>query len=124
MLAVAISQPSAELAAYAVSTPSGQEPSGVSIPNAPSSAGTWRLPTRPSTRLSSISGLIPGATRRNTFRMACSPKTTLVLLCSAATTRGAAPTGRLAPGSRPNRISPTTAESSISDSSSRAESGW
>src|ERR1700729_2348305 len=49
---------------------------------------TCGFPARPRTRLSSMSGLTPGLTRRNTFKMASRSKITLVLLCSASDTRG------------------------------------
>ena len=70
-----------------------------------------------------MSGLTPGVTRRKTLRMASSSNTTLVLLCSAPDTRGAACSGSSASGSLENRTSPTTAELSISDSRYSAAAG-
>ena len=62
-----------------------------------------------------MSGLMPGVIRRNTLKTACSSKMTLVLLCSALETRAAASVGSSAPGSLPNRTSPTVADESKSD---------
>ena len=42
-----------------------------------------------------MSGFTPGATLRNTLRIAASPKTSDVLLCSAVITRLCVPTGRV-----------------------------
>ena len=70
-----------------------------------------------------MSGLIPADTRRNSLKMASSSKTTLVLLCSASDTRGAASTGSVTSGSLLNVSSPTTADSSISDSRNLAAEG-
>ena len=65
----------------------------------PSSRATCGLPARASTRFSSMSGLMPGVMRRNTLKMASSSNTTLVLLCSAPDTRGAASNGSVTSGS-------------------------
>ena len=124
MLAVAMSQPSAELAAYAATMPNGHGCPPSLVSNDPSSLATCGLSVRASTRFSSISGLIPQPTRRNSLRIARSSNTTLVLLCSPSVTRAAAAVGSTAPGSLMNRASPITAEESISDNSRRAESAW
>ena len=70
-----------------------------------------------------MSGLMPGVMRRNTLKTAFSSKITLVLLCSALVTRGAASSGSSAPGSLLNRTSPTVADESTSDSRYFAAAG-
>ena len=70
-----------------------------------------------------MSGLMPGVMRRNTLRTAVSSKITLVLLCSALDTRGAASSGSVTSGSLVNRTSPTVADESISDSRYCAAAG-
>jgi hypothetical protein len=119
-LAVAIAQPSAELAANSVTMASEHGRPSSSLSMAPSSLATLGQPARPSTRLSSTSGLVPHDIRRNTFRMARVSKMTLVLLCSASTTQVAVSTGRSTSGSGTKRRLPTVAPASMSPISSRA----
>jgi hypothetical protein len=111
---VAIAQPSAEFDAYAVTMPSGHGSPLSLVSNEPSSRATCGLPARPSTRFSSMSGLMPQSTRRKIFRIASSSKTTLVLLCSASNTRGAESTGSVTSGSGWNVIGPTVSPEEIS----------
>lgn len=110
--AVAMAQPSAEFAAYSVTMPSEQGPAPSAAWNEPSSRATCGLPARPSTRLSSMSGLMPQVTRRNSLRIASSSKITLVLLCSASKTRGHASSGRTVSGSFSKVRSATVADRS------------
>ena len=56
-----------------------------------------------------MSGLIPGAIRRNTLRIARRPKTTLVLLCSAPDIRGGSSIGNSTSGSRLKTTAPHVA---------------
>ena len=71
-----------------------------------------------------MSGLMPGVMRRNTLKTASSSKTTLVLLCSAPDTRGAASSGSVTSGSLPNAHDrPTVADESTSDSRYFAAAG-
>ena len=118
---MAIAQPSAELAAYAVTMPSGHGSAPGPVPlrvvsNEPISLATCGLPARPSTRLSSMSGLMPQSTRRKIFRIASCSKITLVLLCSASNTRAEASSGKVTSGSGWKLMSPTVCPPAISDS--------
>jgi hypothetical protein len=70
-----------------------------------------------------MSGLMPQSTRRKIFRIASCSNTTLVLLCSASNTRGAASSGSVTSGSRSNFTGPTTASESIRPSRCRAADG-
>ena len=70
----------------------------------------------------SRSGFGPAVTRRNTLKMADSPNTRLVLLCSPVSTRLSRPASPFeisAPGIRQNRSMPTLRSSTIASSSVR-----
>ena len=89
-------------------------------------------PSSASAAATSRSGFGPGATRRNTLKMADSPNTRLVLLCSPVRTRLSRPPGapvappvahdRSAPGSWPKRSAPTARSATIASSSVRVRS--
>ena len=85
-------------------------------------------PSSASAAATSRSGFGPGATRRNTLKMADSPNTRLVLLCSPVSTRLSRPPGaavaqdRSAPGIRQNRSVPMVRSATIASSSVRVRS--
>src|ERR1035441_9851660 len=81
-------------------------------------------PSWASARDTSRSGFGPGVARRNTFKMADSPNTRLVLLCSPVSTRLSIPPSSpeppepqriSAPGTRQNRSVPTVRSATIED---------
>ena len=97
-------------------------------------------PSSASAAATSRSGFGPGATRRNTLKMADSPNTRLVLLCSPVSTRLSRPPGapaappvappaappaaqdRSAPGIWLKRSAPTARSATIASSSVRVRS--
>ena len=68
----------------------------------PNGSATCGEPSRDSAEVTSRSGFGPGKTRRNAFRIDCSPNTRLVLLCSAVSTMLSSSVSISAPGSREN----------------------
>ena len=120
---MAIAQPSAEFSAYAVTMPSGHGSPLSVVSNDPISLATCGLPARPSTRFSSMSGLMPQSTRRKIFRIASCSKITLVLLCSASNTRGERSSGNCTSGSGWKATSPIVRPSEIRVSRNVAAAG-
>ena len=118
-----MSQPSVEPAANSVTMPSAYGSPSRVVSKEPSRVATWGLLARASSRFSSMSGLMPGVTRRKTLKIATSENTTLVLLCSAPITRPSTSSGNSAPGSLTKRSGPTVADRSIRESRNCAAAG-
>jgi hypothetical protein len=93
----------------------------------PKGSATWVEPRSDRAAATSRSGLGPGATRRNALKMAESPNTRLVLLCSPVSTRLSSPgpsaQEKSAPAIRRNRSAPIDRSATIASSSGRVRSG-
>ncbi len=91
----------------------------------PYGSATCVEPSSARAEATSRSGLGPAATRRNTLKMAASPNTRLVLLCSPVSTRLSSPGAaqdRSAPGTRQNRSGPTDRSAASAPSRVRVRS--
>ena len=92
-LAVARTQPSVALVRYSCSIAREVGVPPITAAAEPSRAATFLAPSRLSAPCTSMSGLMPGCSRRNTFRIAVSPNTSEVLDCSPDITRLGSSTG-------------------------------
>ena len=89
----------------------------------PSGGATCEEPARCRARGTSRSGLGPGCGRRNTLRMASSPKIMLVLLCSVVSTRLSSPVSMTASGSAAKLSWPIVSWPAMACSSRRVSCG-
>ena len=85
-LVAASVQPSVAVRRYSDRIASVVVTPSMSVSIEPYGSATCGDPSRDSAEVTSRSGFGPGETRRNTFRIDCSPNTRLVLLCSAVST--------------------------------------
>ena len=118
-LVAASDQPSEAARRYRDKMASTVVAPSILVSTQPNGSAMCDEPSWASAEATSRSGFGPGVTRRNTLKMADSPNTRLVLLCSPVSTRLSRPASISAPGTRQNRSMPTLRSSTIASSSVR-----